>query len=66
MNEYLVIATRRNGYGPDQVGRTLTVGELKELLEDYDDDTLVVTSHDNEYTFGSIESDDLESKFFED
>lgn len=55
MRQAIVFDARREGYGIDQIAdRAITVGELKELLEDWDDDTLFVLSHDNGYTYGSI------------
>ena len=55
MRTALVFDARRDGYGIDQIAdKAMTVGELKELLEDYDDDTLFVLSHDRGYTYGSI------------
>ena len=50
----LVFQAERTGYSIDQVEHPLTVGELKELLEGYDDDAIVILSHDNGYTFGSL------------
>lgn len=32
----------------------MTVGQLKELLEDLDDDVMIVIGHDNEYTYGTL------------
>lgn len=52
--EKLIITARRNGYSTRQCGRTLTVGELKELLENYDEETPIFLSHDNGYTYGSV------------
>lgn len=60
----LILEARRTGYGPDQIGHTMTVGDLMEYLEGFDKDMPVITSHDNGYTFGPIlefdfrESDD--------
>jgi hypothetical protein len=34
----------------------MTIGELKGLLRDFDDDDLFIISHDNGYTYGSISS----------
>ena len=48
----LIYSTFREGYGPDQVRKTMTVGELIALLEDYDEDTPVYLSFDNGYTYG--------------
>ena len=51
----LVFDAMRTGYGIDQIANSaMTVGELKRLLEDYNDDTLVVLSHDNGYTYGTL------------
>lgn len=52
----LVFEAPREGYGIDQIRNPMTVGELREFLEDFDDDTLFVLSHDNRYTFGSIDA----------
>lgn len=34
----LYIEGRRSGYSPDGCGKTLTVGELIEILSDFDED----------------------------
>lgn len=50
----LYIDGRRDGYDTNQCGRTLTVRELIEYLEQFDDDTKVYLRNDNGYTYGSI------------
>ena len=54
----LIIDARRKGYGTDQIRRTMTVGDLISMLEQYDDDTPVYLSHDPQsygwYTYGGI------------
>lgn len=50
----LALEAERTGYTPDQVGQTMTVGELIALLSDYDEDTPIYTSQDNGYTYGGI------------
>lgn len=57
--EALYIEGKRNGYSPDQCGRTLTVGELIAELEQYDEDRPVYLRNDNGYTFGSITERDI-------
>ena len=57
--EALYIETKRNGYGPDQCGKTLTVGELIAILEGYDEDCPVYLRNDNGYTYGSITGRDI-------
>lgn len=57
MRNAIVFEAERRGYGIDQIAdRAMTVGELISILEDYDEDTLVVLSHDNGYTYGSLSS----------
>ena len=54
MKTAIVFEAFREGYGIDQIQHPVTVGELRALLEDLDDDTLFVLSHDNGYTYGSL------------
>lgn len=62
----LIYSTFREGYAIDQIGRTMTVGELIAFLEDYDEDTPIYLSFDNGYTYGGVtenrfeEQDELE------
>lgn len=64
----LFLEGRRNGYGTDQCGRTMTVGELIAFLEDFDEDTPIYLKNDRGYTYGNItessfeESDDEEEE----
>lgn len=50
----LYLEGRRNGYAPDQCGRTMTVGELIAFLQDFDEDLPVFLRNDRGYTYGSI------------
>lgn len=52
--EKLLYQTFREGYGIDQVRRTMTVGELIDFLSDYDEDTPIYLSFDNGYTYGGL------------
>lgn len=54
MKEAIVFEAARTGYSIDQVERPMTVAELIGILQEYDEDRLVILSHDNGYTFGSI------------
>ena len=54
------INANRNGYAPDQVGRTMTVAELIAALEDLPEDAPVYLKHDGGYTYGGITPFDLE------
>lgn len=46
--------TRTHYSATSAAERTLTVGELRELLDQFDDDTPVVFRNDNGYTYGSL------------
>lgn len=59
--EKLIYSTFREGYGIDQISRTMTVGDLISFLEDYDEDTPIYLSFDNGYTYGGI----IEARFEE-
>ena len=62
MEKYVIkIEAQREAYGiSDVIARTMTVRELIEQLEQFDDDTPVVLSHDNGYTYGGIHYDDFD------
>ena len=62
----LVFEAAREGYGIEQLSHPMTVGELKAFLEDFDDDTLFILSHDNGYTYGSIDARTQVTTFEED
>ena len=50
----LAIEALREGYSMNQVGKTMTTGELIEFLQDYPEDTPIYISNDNCYTYGPI------------
>lgn len=54
----LVIEARRECYSMDGV-RTMTVGQLINILMDYDEDAEIILSHDSGYTYGGIAESDL-------
>lgn len=55
----IYIEGKRNGYGIDQCGQTLTVGELIEILEQFDYGRPIFLRNDNGYTYGSITERDI-------
>ena len=57
----LFIQNVRSGYNPEQCGNTMTVAELIEYLEQFEEDTKVYISNDNGYTYSAIR----ENHFFE-
>lgn len=66
MKGVLYIEGRRDGYSPDQCGRTMTVGELIEFLEQFDETTEVYLKNDNGYTYGRITEYSIEEGEVED
>ena len=50
----LIFDAPRTGYDINQVRVPMTVQELKCLLEDMDDDTIIICGHDDRYTFGTL------------
>lgn len=59
----LILEAERTGYEIDQIQRTMTVGELIEFLQGYDDNTKIYVSHDNGYSYGGINYDDFDEEF---
>ena len=57
----LIILAMRESYGKDDL-RTMTVRELREALEEFDDDAQVILSHDSGYTYGGIRYDLMEEQ----
>lgn len=63
MEKRIFIEGKRNGYSPEQCGDTLTVAELIEILEGFDEDSKVYIDNDNGYTFGSITEMDIRDSY---
>ena len=60
MKDVLFIKGNRSAYGIENIeDRTITVGELIEILQDYDDDMKIFISNDNGYTYGYINEDTI-------
>lgn len=51
----LYIEGRRNGYDPDQCGKTMTVSEMIDFLSQFDGDLPIYLNNDSGYTFGNID-----------
>ena len=62
----LYIEGRRNGYGIDQCGRTMTVREMIDYLEQFDEETPIYLKNDSGYTYGSITESSFEEDYEED
>lgn len=62
----ITIEGRRDAYSADDlIGRTMNVGELISILEQYDEDTPVMLDNDNGYTYGAIHSYTIDEKNIE-
>ena len=59
MKRAIFIEGRRDGYHPEQCHNTMTVGELKEFLGQFNDGDEIFLINDNGYTYGSISQDSL-------
>lgn len=56
MRRALAFETHRTGYEISQIADdAITVRELKDFLEDYPDDMLVVFKNNNGYTYGNFD-----------
>ena len=63
--EKLIYSTFREGYGIDQIKKTMTVGELMDFLGNYDEDTPVYLSFDSGYTYGGVTESRVEEDYGE-
>ena len=55
--QVLIIEAKREGYSIEQAENereAITVGELMQMLEDFDEGTKVYISNDNSYTYRSV------------
>ena len=59
----IIINVERSAYSPDQIGYTMTVGDLIAILEDFDEDTPIYFGNDMKsygwYTYGSLTERDI-------
>ena len=62
----LIYSTSREGYGIDQIHRTMTAGELINFHAQYDEDPPINLSFDNGYTYGGIVEGRFEENYGED
>ena len=67
MASNIIIDVERTGYAPYQCGRTMTVNELIEFLENNcDGDEEIYIGHDRRYTFSAIREGDFDLDYEED
>lgn len=62
MHKNLFIRAINTVYTPDDLkdGQTMTVRELIDKLEEYDDNRRIILSFDNGYTYGGITEQDFD------
>lgn len=65
MKQIVLIEANRVCYGMDRIKNTMTVGELIDLLSDYDEDTPIAISNDRGYTYGPIRWNDIREEEIE-
>lgn len=65
----LFIEGRRNGYSPEECGRTMTAGELIKFLGDFDKDTEIFICDDKGpspvHQYGNITRDSIQAVNYE-
>ena len=59
----VIISTRKDGYSLRQIRNTMNVGELKALLEEFNDDSPIYLSFDDGYTYGGLSRHDIEEDY---
>lgn len=53
-------------YSPSQsIDDAISIGELKEILDEYDEDDKIMLRFSNGYSFGNISEDDFRERFYE-
>ena len=57
MTRAIIFEARREEYSIEDVRKPITVEQLKRMLDEYDDDDMIIISHDNGYTYGSLRYD---------
>lgn len=64
---FLTLEANRSCYSPNQIDKTstMTVGELISYLSDYDEETPVIFSSDNGYTYGELHSYEIREEYSE-
>ena len=66
MKTVLTLNANRTGYSHSQIGYTMTVAQMIQALKEYPEDTPVMVSNDNGYTYGEITEADFDMMRVED
>lgn len=62
----VIINATNTGYAPRQIRKTMNVGEMKALLEEFNDDSPIYLSFDNGYTYGGLGQHSFEEECIDD
>lgn len=62
----LIINASRDAYSTKDIISTMTIGDLKEFLEDFEDDSPIYISFDRGYTFGALKKYNFDIEYGED
>lgn len=59
----LMIYTKKDAYSTEGIPHTMTVGDLKDFLDHWDDDTPIYLSFDGGYTYGALRGDRMDIEY---
>ena len=59
----LIIIANKDAYSTRDVYGTMTVGDLKAFLEDFEDDTPIYLSFDRGYTYGALKENRMDIEY---
>ena len=62
----ILISADNDGYNLEQCGKTLTIGELIDILSSYDEDMPIYLKFDGGYTYGRLSEYRINSRYWED
>lgn len=63
MKSAIVIEVEREGYSLSQCYKTMTAGQLIEVLQQFDENTPIYFSHDGGYTYGSLKGENIDFRY---
>lgn len=59
-DQIVFVKTCREGYSTDQIGYTMTVGDMIDFLRRFDKDAKIYLDNDNGYTYGGVKDYNIE------
>ena len=61
----LIINTTKDAYSTEDIINTMTIGDLKAFLDNWEDDTPIYLSFDRGYTYGALRHGRIDIEFGE-